>query len=174
MVSVKPPSTLVMDLRCQNQLRKSLTAVYPEEGCALLIGHILNDQQWVVDWIWPCLNVWLMNNDQISCYLNSYSDQDFASDKRTRFSVDPREQLAAQLWARRRKLSIFGVAHSHPSGEAIPSIHDLKWGLVDSLFLIQSKEGDHRAWWLDFDRHYHEILICQNSRSRRNPQSKLK
>jgi len=173
-VSPKPPSTLVMDMRCQNQLRKSLSAVDPEEGCALLIGHILNNQQWVVDWIWPCLNVWPKNNEGIFSSLDCCSDQDFASDKRTRFSVDPREQLAAQLWARRRKLSIFGVAHSHPSGEAIPSIHDLKWGLVDSLFLIQSKEGDHRAWWLDFDRHYHEILICQNSRSRGNPQSKLK
>ena len=174
MVSLKPPSTLVMDLRCQTQLRKSLTAVYPEEGCALLIGHILNGQQWVVDWIWPCLNVWPMNNEGIFSSLDSCSDQDFASDKCTRFSIDPREQLAAQLWARRKKLSLFGVAHSHPSGEAIPSIHDMNWGLVDSLFLIQSKEGHHRAWWLGHDRHSHEILICQNSHPQRNSLSKLK
>ena len=133
MVSLKPPSTLVM-VAVPEPASKIIDGCLSGGRMCLLIGHILNEQQWEVDWIWPCLNVWPMNNDQISCYLNSYSDQDFAADKCTRFSVDPREQLAAQLWARRRKLSIFGVAHSHPSGEAIPSIHDLKWGLVDSLF----------------------------------------
>ena len=162
-MSLKPPSILVIDSRCQNQLRKSLLAVYPEEGCALLIGHIVNDQQWVVDWIWPCLNVWPMSNDGILDILNS--DQDIAADKCTRFSVDPREQLSAQRWARRQQLSIFGVAHSHPSGEAIPSRYDLNWGLVDSLFLIQSKDGNQRAWWLDHDRYSFEISICQTALS---------
>jgi proteasome lid subunit RPN8/RPN11 len=154
-----------MDSRCQTQLRKSLTAVYPEEGCALLIGHILNEQQWVVDWIWPCLNVWQLNNDGIGAIFNSDSDQGFVVDKCTRFAVDSREQLAAQIWSRSQQLSVFGVAHSHPSGEAIPSVHDMNWGLVDSLLLIQSKEGDYRAWWLDNNRNTFEILISQSKQA---------
>ena len=157
-----PPSVLIMDLRRRTQLQQSLNAVYPEEGCALIIGHCLNVKQWVVDWIWPCCNVWQINDSKIFSDLDQSVEPGVVADRHTRFAVDPREQLAAQIWARHRKMSIFGVAHSHPNGEATPSRYDLDWGLVDSLFLIQAKDGHQRAWWLDRNRDVVEILICQD------------
>ena len=164
-MSLNPPSLLVMDLRRRIQLQRSLSAVFPEEGCALLIGHIFNDKQWVVHWIWPCCNVWQPNENGIISRFDPGSDKAVTGDRYTRFAVDPREQLAAQIWARHQRLWIFGVAHSHPNGEATPSQQDLDWGLVDSLFLIQSKDGHQKAWWLDQNRHASEIFISQDRSS---------
>lgn len=157
-----PPLVLIMDLRRQTQLQQSLNAVYPEEGCALIIGHHNNDKQWFVDWIWPCCNVWKIDGDGAFSDVDRSVESGVAADRRTRFAVDPREQLAAQIWARHHQMLIFGVAHSHPNGEATPSRYDLDWGLVDSLFLIQAKDGHQRAWWLDRNRDVVEILICQD------------
>ena len=157
-----PPSVLIMDLRRRTQLQQSLNAVYPEEGCALIIGHHLNVKQWLVDWIWPCCNVWQTNDSEMFSDLDHSDEFGVAAGRRTRFAVDPREQLAAQIWARHQRLWIFGVAPSHPNGEATPSQQDLDWGLVDSLFLIQSRDGHQRAWWLDQNRDVVEILICQD------------
>lgn len=157
-----PPSVLVIDSRLRTQLQRSLRAVHPEEGCALIIGHILNNHQWLVDSIWPCCNVWKTVTNDISSRLGPCIEKDVSADRCTRFAVDPREQLAAQIWARDHKLSVFGVAHSHPDGEAIPSPYDLDWGLVDSLFIIQSKAGHQTAWWLDQNRYASEIGIYQS------------
>ena len=35
-------------------------------------------------------------------------------DRDSRFALDPREQIAAQRWARLRGLEVLGVCHSHP------------------------------------------------------------
>lgn len=157
-----PPSVLIMDKHRRTQLQKSLNAVYPEEGCALIIGHRLNVKQWCVDCIWPCCNVWKANGSEIFTMFEHSIESADVADRHTRFAIDPREQLAAQRWARHQQMSIFGVAHSHPKGEATPSRHDLDWGLVDSLLLIQSKEGHQRAWWLDRHRNIIDILIDQD------------
>ena len=80
-------------------------------------------------------------------------------DRRSRFLVDPREQLAAQRWARARRQRCLGVAHSHPVSPAVPSQHDRLWGNVESLMLILSASFGLRGWWLHGDHSVDEILI---------------
>ena len=73
--------------------------------------------------------------------------------------MDPREQLAAQRWARDRDQRCLGVAHSHPASDPMPSTHDRLWGEPESLMLILSVPLGLRAWWLHGDRSVDEIPI---------------
>ena len=98
---------------------------------------------------WPCCNVWG----------RGASGQRPVHDRCRRFLVDPREQLAAQRWARDRHQHCLGVAHSHPASEPVPSPHDRQWGEAESVMLILSASLGLRAWWLHGDRSVDEIPI---------------
>ena len=84
-------------------LERTLAAVAPEEGCALLLGQRL-ETRLTLQTIWPCRNTWLP-----------------AEERSQRFRLDPREQLLAQRWGRQRGQLVVGAAHSHPSSAAVPS-----------------------------------------------------
>ena len=129
------PSLLCLDHQCLTVLHHTLSATFPNEGCALLLGPIPNQSHWWVNTVWPCCNVWSPKAERSRC-----------------FAIDPREQLAAQRWARCRGLQPLAVAHSHPRTAAIPSQQDHRLGLAEGLMLITTSEGDQRAWWLDGDR----------------------
>lgn len=133
-------------------LARTLQSAEPEEGCALLLGRRDGTELALLE-SWPCLNRWQP-----------------AGERRRRFSLDPREQLQAQRWARPRGLQVIGAAHSHPGSAAEPSATDLAlcWG--PTLMLIRSglEPGDGgpatatageqataaagaaglRAWWI--------------------------
>ncbi|MFQ6538911.1 MULTISPECIES: M67 family metallopeptidase [Aphanothece] len=113
-----------------------MTCAAPEEGCALLLGRRGSPHGAAVPWhgqrIWPCLNTWPE-----------------PAERRRRFAIDPREQLLAQKWARQRGLAVLGAAHSHPSGQAVPSPTDCALTLAPALMLILAADGDLAAWWLD-------------------------
>lgn len=133
-------------------LARTLQSAEPEEGCALLLGRRDGTALDLVE-SWPCLNRWQP-----------------AGERHRRFSLDPREQLQAQRWARARGLQVIGAAHSHPGSAAEPSATDLAlcWG--PTLMLIRSglvrgdggpasnTVGEHtaaaaaaaglRAWWI--------------------------
>lgn len=133
-------------------LARTLQSAEPEEGCALLLGRRDGTELALLE-SWPCLNRWQP-----------------AGERRRRFSLDPREQLQAQRWARARGLQVLGAAHSHPGSAAEPSATDLAlcWG--PTLMLIRSGlepgDGDPatatareqataaaaaaglRAWWI--------------------------
>ncbi len=118
-------------------LRHDLVAPAPAEGCALLIGdtHGFDDSgflDWHVQLIWPCCN--LLSNQQ----------QD-------RFALDPREQIAAQRWARSRSLRVLGSAHSHPGVSALPSRRDRLWAATSGLMVILGGHHALAAWWLDVE-----------------------
>ena len=136
-------------------LQKTLIAVSPQEGCALLIGDQKESRphskgnNWRIHLVWPCMNIWepgIFNFQELSNSLNiEYKTE---SSKRTRFALDPREQIHAQRWARSLKLKILGTAHSHPTGEASPSSVDIAWNFSSKLMVILGKSGRVRAWWI--------------------------
>jgi proteasome lid subunit RPN8/RPN11 len=105
-------------------LDRLLSAVEPQEGCALLLGQVEAGAIWSLGRIWPCLNVWQP-----------------ALERTRRFCIDPREQLLAQKWARGRGLRLLGSAHSHPDGAAVPSTTDLELTLGPTLMLILGRGG---------------------------------
>ena len=95
----------------------------------------------------------------LQCLGRGASGQQPVHDRRSRFLVDPREQLAAQRWARDRHQRCLGVAHSHPASAPVPSPQDRRLGQTESLMLILSASLGLRAWWLHGDRSVDEIPI---------------
>ena len=149
-------------------LSQSLLAVTPTEGCALLIGKykesisLTQDNSIQIQMIWPCCNVWepdifgLVESPQKA---NSAVQEKLS--KENRFVIDPREQLLAQHWARKHHLEIVGSAHSHPSGDSIPSSVDCLWSFSPGLIVIIDQYGGARAWWMEQSQTLHpkEVAI---------------
>lgn len=132
------PVRLTVDQRVLITLARVFAAAEPAEGCALLLGdpgpcaHLRQ--------IWPCLNDWPVR-----------------AERHRRFALDPREQLLAQRWSRRRGWTVLGSAHSHPCGEPRPSRVDLALHVAPVLVLIGARGHaaqpdlgwDWGFWWLD-------------------------
>ncbi len=166
------PGVITFDGDCLIVLRRSLAKVAPEEGCALLIGHppksldFRKQNVWLIKRIWPCCNVWapeMLQEERSGELENILSDQNEATrvhlSKLNRFALDPKEQLKAQKWARANYLQVLGVAHSHPDGDAVPSLIDLKWGLSPGLMLILDKYGTMGAWWKSDEKRLRAVSI---------------
>ncbi len=128
-------------------LRVSLGAVSPQEGCALLLGESAADI--TVRFVWPCCNVWRPGFGGFSDGIATGGDQAPASpSRRSRFALDPREQIAAQRWSRQRGWRILGSAHSHPGGRPVPSALDRQWAAEEGVMLIDAGDAGVGAWWL--------------------------
>tara|TARA_B100000131_G_scaffold319314_1_gene364956 strand:+ start:517 stop:1017 length:501 start_codon:yes stop_codon:yes gene_type:complete len=151
---MKTPLKIEFQNHSEAVLKKTLLAVSPEEGCALLVGKEkqlkLNRKEisYQISLIWPCCNIWKPGKTwfQESNPKNKKSKE--IPSKKNRFTIDHNEQLIAQKWARERKLSILGSAHSHLSNFSIPSAIDLEWNFSTSLMMIVNKDGLLRAWWI--------------------------
>lgn len=72
-------------------------------------------------------------------------------DRRRRYLVDPRAQLAAHRESRLEGLAVVGYYHSHPAGDARPSAHDREHAWPDTIYVIAAPAADPplRAWRLD-------------------------
>jgi proteasome lid subunit RPN8/RPN11 len=112
-----PPVRITVDRRALITLARVFTAALPWEGCALLLGRTGRCPH--LQRIWPCLNSWPER-----------------SARHRRFALDPREQLQAQRWCRQHGLAVIAAAHSHPSGEPVPSALDRQLVLAPDLLLI--------------------------------------
>ena len=151
--SLNPPSMIRLDRRCLTVLQRTLLAVWPQEGCALLLGSPVGDGTLRLMTVWPACNRW------------GAVDLDFPwtsalSNARERnFALDPREQLSAQRWSRSKGQRLLGVAHSHPSSDARPSAADRQRGVPHQLMLIIAAGGEMQAWWLREDRQVRPVLI---------------
>ena len=107
-------------------LSRFLKAAEPEEGCCMLIGKTNSSAKdhkrniWEVTHIWNCRNIWGEHESKLS-------DQIIRafSDKKNRFEIDAKDQIASQKWARKNGLEVLCCAHSHPIGENKPSEMDL-------------------------------------------------
>ena len=144
---------LRVDRRCLTVVRRSLMAVWPQEGCALLLGTGHSNLSLQLETVWPACNRW--GADGVELPWLSTLDGDRCSN----FALDPLEQLAAQRWARARNQVCFGVAHSHPRSDARPSTADRLRAASDQLMLILAADGDLKAWWLGEDRQVRPVLI---------------
>lgn len=133
-----PPVRLTVDRRALITLERVFSAAAPAEGCALLLGSGGHD--WHLLRIWPALNSW-----------------PDPQERERRFSLDPREQLLAQRWARERGLQVLGAAHSHPAAAPHPSATDLALTVAPALLLIGGRPAvsdplgatwQWACWWL--------------------------
>ena len=164
---MKDSRIIQFDGNCLIILRSNLLAVSPQEGCALLIGEHersnKNQQihKWQIRSIWPCCNIWEPGLWSIneSAGDPKTEDQDRLS-RKNRFSIDPREQIQAQIWARKHSWTILGSAHSHPSGNAYPSSIDYSWSFSPGLMAIVDKLGTVNVWWIANDQYFQKIEIA--------------
>ena len=141
------PCRLCIDLDCLMILRASLAAAAPQEGCALLLGEAAPDI--CVRLVWPCCNVWHPGFPGFGNVIEASGVQAASPpSRRTRFALDPREQIAAQRWSRQRNLQVIGSAHSHPGGRPVPSALDRGWAASEGVMIIDSVTGGVAAWWL--------------------------
>lgn len=138
------PDQLVVDGQALIEAEAVLSAALPQEGCGLLLGT-MDQSHWHVQAFWPCLNAWQP-----------------AGERLRRFSLDPREQLLAQRWARARQWRILGSLHSHPASPPEPSGTDGELAVRPCLMLIGApadvqkgfgvqgpRPWQWRAWWLE-------------------------
>ena len=140
----KPPVRLTVDRGALIALERVFEAASPAEGCALLLGS--TGCSWHLQRIWPTVNNWPE-----------------PAERTRRFSLDPREQLLAQRWARDHGLRVLGSAHSHPCTAPMPSRLDLELTVPPALMLIAGREQEPDpsqakggwswgCWWLQEQR----------------------
>src|SRR5262245_48041737 len=84
-------------------IRQAAAAAYPHECCGLLLGEGEGDV--TVTKVIPVPNV--------------------AEDPRRAFAIDPQMQFDLLRATRGQTQRIIGHYHSHPDGQAAPSVHDL-------------------------------------------------
>ena len=152
---MQKPELIEFQGDCLNVLCSDLDAVFPDEGCALLIGEKAFERSLACSLIfrilliWPCSNIFgnTMSglNNEFQHFVEASREE---GAKSNHFLLDPREQLHAQKWSRSRNLEILGTAHSHPFGETRPSNLDLYMVHSSQLMIIMNQRRDIQAWWL--------------------------
>ncbi len=151
---------------CLIVLNRTLPAVAPEEGCALILGEQMDcpgnsghfSQH--IHHIWPCCNVW--GNEELNLWGGRRRQQKFLNQisKKNRFLIDPREQIHAQRWGRKHDWDVLGTCHSHPKGKPVPSKTDIEFANSARLMLILSDKKELRAWWICKKGSYTEIQLA--------------
>jgi proteasome lid subunit RPN8/RPN11 len=124
------PVRLTVDRHALTVLGRVFEAALPAEGCALLLGS--TGPSWHLRQVWPCRNIWPR-----------------PVERPRRFSLDPREQLLAQRWARQRGLVVLGAGHSHPRSAPVPSAVDCALTVAPALVLIGGQGGQGSGWSWD-------------------------
>jgi [CysO sulfur-carrier protein]-S-L-cysteine hydrolase len=100
----------------------------PNESCCLLLGHIVNDNEYCVE------QVKIMKNKTHSEYS---------------FEMDPDELMEVYQWASNNSLDIVGVYHSHLDGSAPSSTDLIFMKLNPVIWLIYEVSGSRfRAFTL--------------------------
>ena len=89
-----------------------------DEICGLLLGDPAE--------AWPCRNV--------------------HTEPARHFEIDPAALLRAYRQARAGGARIVGCYHSHPSGDATPSLSDARNAAVDGSIWLIAAGGEARAW----------------------------
>jgi len=108
-------------------IRREAKRSYPHEGCGALLG----------------------SEPDVVCDTLALANQE-ANSPRTRFSVSPRDYLAAEQQADARGLMLLGFWHSHPDHPARPSPTDREYawpGLLTMVIAVDRGEpGELTAW----------------------------
>lgn len=88
-----------------NRLTELTEACWPEEACALIVGHHLPRETWVVSHIEPSINI--------------------AVDPSRFFEIDPALRIKVEMNTLSEDHEIIGIFHSHPEGEPVLSETDI-------------------------------------------------
>ena len=124
-------------------LREHLEAVYPEEGCGVLLGRRSSRRVEV---------------ERVELVKNTARE-----DKYHRYLIAPERLLEIDREARRRGEEIVGYVHSHPDRPAEPSGTDLEGAWPDVSYVIVSircgKAAGCRSWRLRGERFEEEELM---------------
>ena len=140
------------------QLRHLAELSYPFEACGLLIGTVDIDPGDAGAGAGRCdrRTVSLVQASNLSPML-----------ERNRFVLDPQDYLDTESSARRDRLEIIGVWHSHPDHPAVPSVIDLETAWADHSQVIVSVDamGDTvlRSWRLAGQRFTPEAIRITSS-----------
>jgi proteasome lid subunit RPN8/RPN11 len=120
---------------------------YPNEVCGILLGRDLDGRRAI-------LNAMPIENS-------------FERDEQYhRFSITPQAMFAAERLARRDRMDVLGVYHSHPNAPARPSEYDREHAAWTAwTYVILSVQDGHatdmRAWRLTEDRaNFEEVELA--------------
>jgi proteasome lid subunit RPN8/RPN11 len=121
------------------QIRAHGAESYPQEGCGLLLGRIVDDINHVSE-IRPMANVWPVEEE-----------------KPIRFRIAEDDWRDAEFAAMMADLDIIGIFHSHPDSPPVASPRDLNWASWPGYSYIitevcQGKPTHSRSWQLLPDR----------------------
>ena len=125
-------------VECEEKIRTHGKETYPYECCGALLGRDAADEKprEIFD-VFP-----LVNRREDS--------------PRNRFSVSPRDVIAAEREAAARGLDVVGWYHSHPNHPAKPSAYDREHAWPWYSYIIVNVEkgaaGQMRSWRLQEDR----------------------
>ena len=130
--------TVYMEQCAKDSITLHAEGGFPNEICGILLGK---------------------ERDGSRVILNSMPiENSFETDEQYhRFSITPQAMFAAERLARRDKMDVLGVYHSHPDAPARPSEYDREhaawtaWTYI--IISVESgKAADLRAWHLEEDR----------------------
>ncbi|WP_018404638.1 Mov34/MPN/PAD-1 family protein [Marinobacter gelidimuriae] len=125
---ISPGLILNLPFEVVDALEWAAIGAYPEECCGLLLGHV------------PAHSG--ANSHAVSVVKAQPVANSAAPDERRyRYTMHPRQWLAAEREGQVTGLDIVGVFHSHPDGAAAPSGTDLELALPSLAYLIMATDG---------------------------------
>ncbi len=128
---------------------------YPEECCGILLGVALGTNKECVKVI-TTKNVWNTEEEP-----DIFTHQE--GSRNSRYTISPKDLMAAQKQAREESLDIIGIFHSHVDNLAVPSEFDREYAWHSYSYIIVSvydgKARDMRSWCLDETHGFQEEVV---------------
>ncbi|HSH02263.1 MAG TPA: M67 family metallopeptidase [Anaerolineae bacterium] len=126
---------LILTAEILAQIQADGVASYPYEGCGLLLGEMVGEEN-VVKGILSVPNRWPVEEE-----------------KRERFLIVPEDMLAAEFKAMEAGWDIIGVYHSHPDCAPVASPRDVEWAAWVGYSYLITEVGEgvakaSRSWQL--------------------------
>ena len=124
----------------KKDLEKHAQNEYPNESCAILIGHE-NENEWTVE------DIFLTEN---------------TSRSKVTFTISPEEEFLIDQKARKMNMEIICIFHSHPESEAQPSETDKKFMRVNPFpWIIYSGKTKEMNCFILEDENVKQISIIE-------------
>ncbi len=143
-------TTMQIEEKLLDEIRKHGQETYPEECCGFLLGTSGNAGNRVTA-------TWRVKNRQ-------------QENRRRRYTITPADYLAADREARKSGLDIIGIYHSHPDHPAFPSATDLAEATFPGFTYVivsiqQGKPAALTAWRLAPDRSQFDAEVIETKSS---------
>ncbi len=130
----KPMTLLILSQTLRQQIEREGTAAFPNECCGIIYGHDSAQRRTV---------------SRLESVKNEFEE----SEKYHRFSITPKDLMAAEKSAAERGELVLGFYHSHPDHPARPSEYDRThaWPFYSYVIvsIMNKKPADMTCWLLD-------------------------